>query len=467
MTNTMQLATDKFDFRRQTLLTTTQPIDTAGATSIIGFEVEGTQPDGTQRRIIFEIENKLYKFKAGQITEFNFEPSFVNVLANGNTVQEVLEMKNLSDWVGKKIYPIIALDAPSSSPVMPSIKIGLKVNSFNDIYTKVELSPIYNLRVDGKNAKLINCTVEKILNGHAALNIRARIGNDGDFSDWLDLYELPNKRAQRVQFRAEHILTTLDGQDSSRVGEVKLDYSTDADKSAYVVSELVTEVQEYDADLSTCYFLVEHSRLRNSEIRAYVAYLADSDEIKNLEIGEGTGEEATYRLGHSSIDQDFLEVQCGGVNIPNVYYDTDRGTVTLTAPAGEKIFASFKKNLYADAWWEMEKDFTKLDGNHYVTRFIYKLDQGTSSHRVVAKIQIRRHTGKVENLRLGVGTAAVQNFVLNHKAKEESLTCTGSYKYDEDSQILSVIAPYDEEILVSYDWLGECPSIFSYICGLK
>ena len=94
----------------QTMLQATEPWNTAGETSITGFNIEGTQPDGSKRRFIFRVDDKLVKFDGNNLVEFEYSLTPENILYNGNTAEELAAVTNIPAWLGKKIYPIIAME---------------------------------------------------------------------------------------------------------------------------------------------------------------------------------------------------------------------------------------------------------------------------------------------------------------------------------------------------------------------
>ena len=154
--NTMQYGTDCFEFRRQALLKSRQPLDFTYETSVTGLQIGGTEPEGCSRRIIFKIDDKFYRFVNGTLDRYDERGEFDDILNYGNTVGELLALNtdSLKSFVGKRVYPVFALDAPADSPVMPSVKISATVNSYNDVYTKTEYSPVYELKRSTATAPL-------------------------------------------------------------------------------------------------------------------------------------------------------------------------------------------------------------------------------------------------------------------------------------------------------------------------
>ncbi|MBQ7705058.1 MAG: hypothetical protein IJT73_06510, partial [Selenomonadaceae bacterium] len=140
--NNMAYGADSFNFTKRALLRSKTCWDLTGETSCAGFEISGTEEDGTKRRIIFELDDgKLYKFGNAGLVEYEERGEFEDIIEGGNTVAELLQLSSIPAFCNRKVYPIVALQADETAQVMPKIKMKLKVNCFNDRYSFNEYSP--------------------------------------------------------------------------------------------------------------------------------------------------------------------------------------------------------------------------------------------------------------------------------------------------------------------------------------
>ena len=101
--NTMRFATDGFSFNKQAWLVSKTPFDATEQTNIDGFAVDGLQPAGSMRKVMFLVDGQLTRFVDGVPTPAGGEVTLDNVLTNGNTAAELLSITDVPAFVGKKI----------------------------------------------------------------------------------------------------------------------------------------------------------------------------------------------------------------------------------------------------------------------------------------------------------------------------------------------------------------------------
>lgn len=198
ISNPMRFGTSTFNFNRRAFLVSRDALDATGQNSCEGFEITGSQPLNTDRRIIFKIDNALYKFDGSNLVSYDGAGEFDDVIANGNTVSELNALTNIPAFVGKQIYPIIALFAPGDANVMPSIKINLKVRQNTEVYSKT----IYGWKRDldlGKDTgtpRIIAIEKFDTCTGNASTNVKVSIKDaDNNWSDYVDIDQVVDAEA--------------------------------------------------------------------------------------------------------------------------------------------------------------------------------------------------------------------------------------------------------------------------------
>lgn len=470
--NTMQVGSDGFEFRRQSLLKSLAPLDFTFETSIEKFEISGTEPMGSSRRVIFQLDDRLYKFTNGSLDVYNERGTFDDIIKYGNTVGELLALSadSLAAFVGKRVYPWIALDCPADSPVMPRIKICAKVKNYNDLYTVTRVTPIYTLKRSGDACKIVAVQPNLALNGNGVVNVKCKLCHPvTGWSDWLDFIDAKNQLATAAQIQIRYIVTTMDGSDLAKVNAVDITYTTDSEQLSGEAMEIVTLPQEFYSDLETCYALIKTGELVDCELKAYASFGAPTIRRDNVTLGTATGELQTVQLIYNGeldtgVIPESIHLTAGDKVIQQFDFDTQFSTLTFTGESGATIVASYER-CDEESWIELQQNFSLDDEGTVSTRFIGRLENTTGKSVSAVKFRFIRKSGSVENELLSVGTGKEQAFVLPHHAKAESIQCGGSWRYDEDTQILKVVAAIGENISVSYSWEGAFPEVKNYIAG--
>lgn len=472
--NTIRFGTDEFIFAKQALLVSKIALDTSGQTSVEGFSIQGIQPSGTTRKILFLVDNKYWKFSGQNLVEYKGPVTLEGVLANGNTVDEVVTVSSIPDWVNKKIYPIIALEAPVDATVLPTIKVGLKVKSNTEIFERTIDTAIIEIGNEGATPQLVELKAETTTTGNANVEVSVRIRNGDTWTAFMTLPNAEGKDAQAVQFRAQYRVGTTTGTDSARVDNIKFRYTTGVTAVSGDIAELYSVVQDYGSDLSTAILSIRHKKLADSIINAYVSFLQPTKRRTLIPIGTASGSSEQFVLGVDGvrdvgIDQKTIQLYADGAPLMSFSYNTEVSEVTLTAPTNSAITASYEYNHQREVWREMTKDIDQqpYDDGTVQTRFSYSLNDDEEKGLTVANVrmQLYRTSGSVDREVLGVGTGGVQMFVLRHAAKEETIECNADWSYNADSQIITCVAPRGTEIVAKYDWLGEQHVLYSWTAG--
>lgn len=479
--NTIRYGTDNYVLRKQSLLTTSKPWDTTGKTNIEGFELSGIQPADSNRSVIFQVDTKYYKFDASQnLVEFTNTVNFDNVLAGGNTVDELSKVTAIPALVGKKIYPIIALDSAPDATVFPSIKIALKTRCNQDQYYKSEESAEYTLANASDKAlpRIIDVTPSVIVTGKATATVQVSVKNNGEWSAYMSLTDAKDKQCSAVKYKATYNVTTLDGSDTAHVDSVTIRYTNGSAAVSGDTAEIYTVTQNYEVGLGYAQSVIKHKVLIDANLKAFVAFRNEPKNRKMVPLGTGTGSAQTLTLGvagtdgkivaDSGINQNKLSVYVDGKPIYNYSYNTETSEVTLTVDNGVAISATYEYGWEPETWREMTKTTTQPydAAGTYATYFEYTLPTGEEKKTVSnVKYVLYRPSGHITDAALGTATGSRQVFVLPHKAKAETIVCNGSWSYDDDTQILTVVAAQSTALTISYDYIAESQEVYGVTAG--
>ena len=221
----------------QSLLTTSKPWDTTGKTAIEGFELAGIQPADSNRRVIFMADSVYYKLTtdtaglatptaltvlggADGKTAVNATASNITddyVLTNGNTVTELSAVKSIPTWIGKRVYPIIALDCAQDATVYPTLKIALKTRCNQDQYQKSEESAEYVLAADDAPVTISEIVPYTTVKGAAKIEIQVFLKQNGFWSSSMSLEEAKGKQATAIKYKATYTVSKLESEDSAQI----------------------------------------------------------------------------------------------------------------------------------------------------------------------------------------------------------------------------------------------------------
>ena len=93
-------------------------------------------------------------------------------------------------------------------------------------------------------------------------------------------------------------------------------------------------------------------------------------------------------------------------------------------------------------------------------------DDETSDMKISnVRILLIRPSGRVENEFLANATGLVQQFILPHAAKQDTIEINGEFSYDEDTRVLTFVGTKGTPIQISYDYAGEQPVVTGFIAA--
>ena len=401
---------DKFQLVKQSILTTTKAVDLTLATAVTGFEIGGVEPSTSKRRIVFEVDGKIYKFEGNELLQIDCEKNSAEVLAKGNTVAELMQVTDISAWCGKMIYPVIALESLAAASVKPSIKLGIKAKSFSDIYQKAEASQIFKL---GELSKISAINFSKSEEGGGNANLQVRLLQDS-WTDFMTVAEAIGKSAKAIQLKGVLNVSSATGASTAKITGAEIKYSQNADEIASEVSTLYFKAEDFAEDLSTGYILIKHNYIADNVLKVFVSF-DDAPGVFDEVLGTGTGAAQSFEV-EEGIDFDSLEIFVDDIKTYDFTLNAETKTLSINAPAGSEIRAKYLYNISAENWLEAEKQYTEPDTNSYSgadfafettnlpiysstnttnltysSRYVYRLE--TAEKSKVAKVKLQNTAG--------------------------------------------------------------------------
>lgn len=473
------------NYLRTALFRNNQPLSCTKVSSVDGFEIEGAQPVNTDRRIVFSYHDgsssnaKYYRLdstngvaQVREVCESGFNAA--KVLSEGNTVEELKRITSIPDWLNRDVYPIVALSAPESQSAIPTIRIGIKTTPLVPQYEKVEESPVYEMSdTDIPIIGVSSSEIEK--SGTGVLTIQARFKTDGIWSDYIDIRNISNVKASAVQFRVTYSVSAFDDSSSAKVDKIWLVYSNGNSKVSGESTELVLMTKKLESGeaeegkgLSYGQCLICHEKLQDAEIKAYVALHSETKRRNNYKVGVGSGAQQTIPLTDSNILYNSFSLKVNGVNYSSFFLNTENNEITLKVDKGAEITATYEYDWSIENWQEMMKVSCQKydDTGKYASVFQYSVPKEYEGRNVASvKFELNRPDGYVQDKILGTATGDAQTFELPHYARADTISCSGTWHYDEDSKTIKVRHDKDEQISISYYWVAESPIVYSLECG--
>ena len=484
--NTMRFCTDSFGltdedgesvaaFQKKALLISKTALNCANKVSVQSIAISGTQPTGSDRRFMFQIGDKNYKFNGTTLTEYTGDLTADNVLKDGNTAAQLTALSNITGFVGEKIFPIIALSA--SGDDYPTAKLQIKAMTTTDVLTDVQESIVCELSEDETSTPIItNLPYEATVTGDGSVDVKIRLRNGETWTDYMALDEAVDKEAQAAQFQVTYKVKKTDGTDSAKLDYVSLEHTFG---TAIVVNSdtgIYTKVVDYENDLSMCYLVVKHEPLQDDYFNAYVNFMKKPDSRTFLDIGVGNGSQQEFVLGvngvpDEKIDSTSITLYKNGEEVSDFSYNSATSTITLVTAKNAVYTASYKYNHGVENWRAMtleeQEPFNDQTGIQ-TSRFSYVLQEDNTGLSVSSiRFRLNRKTGTVTNYSLGTATGKLQMFVLPHIPTMSSIkfSNTVDWDFDEDNHILTLVAAKGTALSISYSWRGAPITVYSLVCG--
>ena len=480
ISNPFRFGTDTFDYSGQNaFLVSKEPLDFTEQTNVDGFNITGSQPFDTDRRVIFKIDDALYYFKNSTLKAYKSDGEYADVIKKGNTVEELNALTDIPSFVGKEVYPIIALHAGWLATSMPSIKIAAKARNVLAVYEKKHTGAIRELVIDDVDVvpRIADITADITATGNATCDVLVKLRDaEGNWSAYMPIADAAGQYATAVKYQLVNVVTTLDGTDSVLCNSVYCRYNTGAVAVNSNVADIYSVVQNYESDLQTCYIVVRHSKLIDSNIKAYVNFMPAPKHRELITLGTSNGVAQQLALGvdgvkDTGIDQSSIKLYADGEPLLEFDYNVEVSEVTIELGRGKVITASYDYGRGSETWLAMTQDGESqlyTDDGTYMTRFSYTLSDAQAVDKQISnvRLQLTRPSGKVKNKSLGNATGKVQQVVLAHAADGTTISLPDAdWNYNEDSQILTFVAPKNTALSLSYSWYGEQIKIQSFAAG--
>ena len=423
------------------------PLDCRYFDKINKFLISFSQPDFAEIKIIFQIDDDYFYFPDGVFTKFDGDISIDSILLDGNSPRQLLALDNITAFVGKRIFPIIAMRSPDSDTnTYPKIKIELECTSTADIYREVRFSPVFEL--------VNNCRIDKIVESqttlaHATAISEARIKKiSGEWSEWAHHTTFTGQTATAIQYRTTYTVAELDGNDRATINYLKLFYNDDYTKTSADFVEFVTVPQTFTDNLNICFAMIKHDDCQDTTVTAKVSFEPTATYYDNIYCG--TGSEIVLA---EVFAQDSLTITRGDETVSDFYFNTAQKTIWLDNPDFKKVYVSYK-NCPPENWLDMSCDVNEPNSK----RFTY-IGSGNKTART--KFIFEKANGDISGT-LTADNPCVIELPINY-VNFYNFTCNAPYRIEDHTAFIKM--DYNSTADYSYDVYGTIGKTIAYIVG--
>ena len=475
---------------------TLQTYQLAQGAEVVGMQVSGTEPEGTERRILFKVDGVWNRLEitdgvaslspctkaadangsgdtgaSQKVALGDDDVTATYVLEHGNTVAQLTSVTSAPALNGKAIYVAVAMHATEVAEAMPTFALGFKTRQMKDVYEFSCTTQEYPL----KGYTIASIDYQPIVKENGSVDVSASVRTNDTWSKELTLDELKGMSGDCVRFHITYRAPTV-GVSFAEIGRLALALRRNTILlRALGRGDLVTKTQSFDTGMMYSRLYVKHAALRDARISADVMFRETPKRREMYKIAEGTGEAQTVKLSDTGIDFSSLRLFANDETIASFDFNSMENTVSFSAPSLCTVFASYAYEVEPEVWQPMQAQETQPYTNargYASTSFAHEVT-GTAKGYSAVRIRLEKPEGKVEDALLGVGTGRLQTFFLPHDAKTDTIQLKNgpdrvearNWSYDAEHRMLQVIALKDREVTASYEFTAENPKVYGMVAA--
>ncbi len=460
------------------ITTAASEADSSTFPTITGIEIAAEEPENTATRYVFKINDTWLHYADSAWSDVDTQSiTASSVMTEGNTMAEInaLAASAFTDWQGKKVNVAVALETTDTS-VQPTIT-SIKVKGESGSQQLTETVNHTALSLADKDVEILDISVDSSTVGSGTVDVQASIcqgGSWGEYTSYKNLVTSPATTASAIKFRSVLTVKTV-GSDQATIKSISIKHRTD---NVTVFSEgtgvCITKTYNFVNAISRAHLMVKHPIVADTEITAQIALRESPVTVTGEVLGTGTGVAQTVHLAHTDglASHEFALYFDGEKQTADKYsFSPTDGQVTFTADEGVAVTADYVYAWSAEVFVPMKHDtgyHDKDDNNLIDDQFDYCAGDDDPKGSVgTVKVLLVQKSGTVKNEELGTGTGTSQSFKLAHHAKAETIKVkpdTATWKYKDNTDVLTVTGPKDEAITVSYDWAARTNYLESIAC---
>ena len=452
--------------------------DSSTFPKISGIEIAADEPANTATKYVFKINDTWMHYADSVWSDVATQDiTASSVMTEGNTKEEVnaVPASAFAAWQGKKVNVAVALQTTDMN-AQPSIT-AIKIKGESGAQQLTDTVNHTAINLADTDVEILDITVDSSVVGAGAVDVQASVCQNGSWSEYKSYKNYvtnPATTASAIKFRSVLSVKTP-GTDRATIKAISIKHRTD---NVAVFSEgtgvCITKTYNFVNPISRAHLMVKHPIVQDTEITAQIALRKPPTTVTGEVLGTGTGASQTVHLAHTEglASHNFALYFDGEIVGTEKYsFSPTDGQVTFTAEEGTAVTADYLYGWSAEVFVPMKHDTEypdKNDNNLVDDQFDYVAGDGDPTGSVgTIKVLLEQKTGTVKNEALGIGTGTKQSFKLAHHAKAETIKVkpdSATWTFKDITDVLTVTAPINEPVTVSYDWAARTNYLESISC---
>lgn len=466
--NTMRFGTDEFKpFIKQALLVSNAPLNLTAYNRLDSILALGDEPEGSKRRFMFKMDNKVYKFSGQNLVEYTGSVTLDNVLSNGNSAAQIANVSNNAQLVGKNIYPIIALY--TETELLPTAKIVANASFVQEVLDDVvEHLPMYfhdeivdpeGRRVEGK---ILGFSWDIDINGDAEAGFKVKLLQNGEWTDYMTLTEAKGQNAKGIRPKYYYHVDAFNGTNSVKIRKFAAHWSPELNFKVYGDTAYLTSVgKNFNLDLKSCVLVVRHEPLDGGSLAADVSFQKKRKTVTGKVLdGNLSAAKKTFTLEDKFLPH-TLKLYINGTRTTDFTFDTATNSVTIPFDSSRHgidntVTADYTYDADEETWLPMTADAAEpADNGLYTTRFFL---ENTADNKKLGAIRLAVTRGRDVKSKSYTATGEEQSVTFSREP--DDIECDAdSWVFDDDTNTLTFTSTKDSTVNVSYSWHGQTPVI--------
>ena len=464
--------------------TTANAKDCSNFSTVSGITIEASEPTNTKLTYVFRADDGNWqKYDTSSSTWKDVATQSLtaeSVVSEGNTTADVTALTStaLAAFAGKMVNIAVGMEMDADATEAPSLtSITFAGETGATVTTKSVDSDAINLTDSGKPCEILAIDVSKTEESGGTVQVLASINDGsswGEYADYSTYITSPATKATAIKFRA--VLTAPNiGTSVAKINSVSVNHRTDGVATfSEGTGTCISKTYNFSNPITRAHLMVKHPVVDDTEITAYVSLRKPPTYVSGEVLGTGTGKSQTVKLANTDglASHGFVLYFDGEKQDDSSYsFSPADGQVTFTADSGVAVTADYIAGWSAETWTPMTHDTVYPDKNDTTLvddQFDYIAGTNDPTGTVGAiRVDLKQNTGSEKDVVLGTGIGSEQAFKLPHHAKQESITVKpdkATWKYKDKTDVITITAPADEEISISYKWAARSNYLESLTC---